>query len=100
MNVDKTGHPEFYRILQELGNMHEKKGSDYGTGEDPLANVRASTDWGVPAWIGTLIRANDKVIRLQSAAKGSKLRNEGIEDSLIDLASYAIIALVLYREKN
>jgi len=100
MNVDKIGHPEFYRILQELGDMHEKKGSDYGTGHDPLANVRASTDWGVPAWIGTLIRANDKVIRLQSAAKGSKLRNEGVEDSLIDLASYAIIALVLYREQN
>jgi hypothetical protein len=37
---------------------------------------------------------------LQSAAKGSKLVNEGVEDSLIDLASYAIIALALYREDN
>jgi len=97
---DRFGHPMFFQVLEELGAMHEKKGSDYGTDDDPLANVRASVDWGVPDWVGTLIRANDKVIRLQAAAKGSKLKNEGIEDSLLDLASYAIIALVLYRENN
>jgi hypothetical protein len=38
--------------------------------------------------------------RLQLAASGSTLTNEGIEDSLIDLAVYAIIALILYREKT
>lgn len=90
----------FFSILEELANVHEKKGSDYGSADDPLANVRASQEWGVASWIGTLIRANDKVIRLQHAAKGSTLKNEGIEDSLLDLASYAIIALVLYREEN
>lgn len=98
--MTRYGNPMFFEILEELGRMHEKKGRDYGTTHDPLANVRASHTWGVPAWIGTLIRANDKVIRLQNAAKGSTLLNEGIEDSLLDLASYSIIALILYREEN
>jgi hypothetical protein len=47
-----------------------------------------------------MIRATDKVRRLQAAALGSELRNEGIEDSLMDLATYSLIALVLYREAN
>ena len=98
--MSQYGNPMFFQILEELRALHTKKGQDYGTVSDPLANVRASVDWGVPGWVGTLIRANDKVIRLQSAAKGSKLVNEGVEDSLIDLASYAIIALALYREDN
>ena len=98
--MTQYGNPMFFQVLDELRELHSKKGKDYGTAEDPLANVRASADWCVPSWIGTLIRANDKVIRLQSAAKGSKLVNEGVEDSLIDLASYAIIALALYRETN
>ena len=98
--MNQYGNPMFFQILEELRALHTKKGQDYGTASDPLANVRASVDWGVPGWVGTLIRANDKVIRLQSAAKGSKLVNEGVEDSLIDLASYAIIALALYREDN
>ena len=80
--------------------MHDKKGRDYGIGIDTLGNVRSSEQWGIPAWIGTLVRANDKVVRLQNAAKGSALVNEGIEDSLMDLAAYAVIALVLYREAN
>lgn len=96
--VQRYGNPHFFEVLEELASMHEKKGKDYGTNQDPLANVRASVHWGVPDWVGTLIRANDKVIRLQNAAKGSTLANEGIEDSLLDLASYAVIALVLYRE--
>ena len=98
--MTRYGNPMFFQILEELSEMHQKKGKDYGTQHDPLANVRASITWGVPSWVGTMIRANDKVIRLQNAAKGSTLVNEGIEDSLLDLASYAIIALALYREEQ
>ncbi len=80
--------------------MHLRKAADYGTGEDPLANVRASAQWGIAPWVGALVRAQDKVTRLQAAAKGSTLVNEGIEDSLLDLASYALISLALFREPD
>ena len=55
---------KFKSYLDELAALHDAKSADYGVAEDPLANVRASADWGVPAWIGTMIRLSDKVKRL------------------------------------
>jgi hypothetical protein len=81
-----------------MAELHKKKAQDYGTDADVLANVRASADFGVPAWIGVMIRANDKMIRIKSMAKKGYLTNESVEDSLMDLAAYALLALVLYRE--
>ena len=93
-------HDGFTAILAEIKAMHDKKSQDYGRPADPYANVRASQDFGIPAWVGTLVRANDKMRRLQSAAQGSTMANESIEDSLLDLAVYVIIALDLYRKEN
>lgn len=87
-------------ILDELAALHAKKGQDYGRVRDPYANVRASEDFGVPGWVGALCRANDKMRRLQVAASGGTLANESAEDSMLDLAAYAIIALSLYRESK
>ena len=92
------GDPRFTSVLAELKEIHNKKSADYGTDADFLANVRASTDWGVPAWVGAMIRATDKVIRLQSMAIKGHLVNESARDACLDLASYAIIALILMEE--
>ena len=88
----------FSDILDEIKEMHDRKQQDYGSKSDPFANVRASEDFGIAGWIGCLTRANDKMRRLQAAARGQNLRNESVEDSLLDLAVYSIIGLVLYRE--
>ena len=88
----------FCEVLDEIKALHLKKMSDYGKPGDPFANVRVSSNWGMPAWVGAMVRANDKVARLQSLATTGKLFNEGAIDSFLDLASYAIIALVLYEE--
>jgi hypothetical protein len=90
----------FGGILDELAALHAKKGADYGRVADPYSNVRASEEWGLPGWVGALVRATDKLRRLQVAARGGTLANEGVEDSLLDLAAYAIIALALYRESK
>ena len=90
----------FHEILNELGALHDKKRADYGRDNDPLANVRAAEEWGVPAWVGAMIRLTDKVRRLQRYAQRGSLMNEGAEDSLRDIAVYAIIALILLEEKK
>lgn len=92
------GSEFFHEELEQLGLLHDKKQQDYGTNEDPFANVRASEEFGVPAWQGCLIRMNDKVSRLKTFCKKGTLSNEGVEDSLRDLAVYSLIALVLFRE--
>jgi uncharacterized protein YodC (DUF2158 family) len=87
-------------ILAELQAMHDKKNKDYGTNEDPLANVRAGEEFGIPAWAAAVLRANDKLVRIKSFLKKGNLANESVEDSILDSAVYYIIALILYREQN
>lgn len=97
--MSKEGPAEkFHRILNELADLHDKKQNDYGKDGDPLANVRAAEEWGVDSWVGAGIRMTDKIRRLQKAATGGTLKNESVEDSLRDIAVYAIIALILFEE--
>lgn len=96
----QNGDPRFHALLKEIGQLHDAKQQDYGRVLDPFANVRASEDFGIPGWKGCMIRANDKMRRIQKFAQSGTLRNEGVEDSLMDLAVYSLIALVLYREKT
>lgn len=91
--------PVFREIVEELILLHEKKGADYGSEEDPLGNLRAAEKFGIPAWVGTVLRANDKMARIQRFVNRRQLRNESVEDSLRDLAVYAILGLQLYREQ-
>ncbi len=87
-------------ILDELWDLHCKKTQDYGDDEDRYANLRASKEYGVPAWQGALIRENDKTKRLQSYCKNGFLANEGVEDNLLDKAAYSLITLILFREEQ
>lgn len=100
-----SGDARFHALLFEMGALHDKKQADYGReaavgrAPDPFANVRASSAWGIAPWVGALMRLNDKVVRLQSFARKGSLANESAEDSMLDIAVYALIALVLYREQ-
>ena len=90
----------FHQILNELGNLHDKKQADYGSAANPFANLKASEEFGIPAWLGAVIRLNDKIARLKSFAIKGEIKNESVEDSLRDIAVYAVIALVLYEEQG
>lgn len=96
----REGDPRFLALLDDIEALHAAKQADYGRDADPFANVRASEEWGVSPWVGALIRATDKVRRLQTFATKGTLRNEGVEDSLMDLAVYALISLILFREEQ
>lgn len=94
-------HPSsarFHQILEIAGRLHDQKQADYGRTDDPFANVRASEDFGVDGWVGAMVRANDKMRRLQAFIQNGRLENESVIDSLMDLAVYALIARVLYEE--
>jgi hypothetical protein len=95
------GHPEFFKIIEKMKEIHSNKSHDYaGTGGDPFANLKLSTKMGIPYWKGCLVRIGDKFSRLCSFARQGELqvRDESIEDTLIDMANYAVICLILYRE--
>lgn len=86
------------RYAQEL---HSKKSHDYGDREgDPLDNLHASRELGVPDWVGVLIRANDKWRRIKNYAKHRSLVNEDVTEDLVDMANYLILARVLLEEER
>lgn len=99
MNKHPTLH-KFHKLLAEMGQLHDRKQADYGTNKDPFNNVRASTNWGVQPWVGAMIRANDKINRLQAFAQKGELKNESARDSLMDIAVYSLIAIILMEEQN
>jgi len=95
-------HPDSQRlheILTELGELHDRKQADYGLNRDPFYNLRAAADFGVPPWIGVMIRLQDKVKRVQAYALKGILYNEGVHDSFKDIAVYAILAMILHEEE-
>lgn len=103
MNSPITIHPSsarFYELLDEARATHNIKQKDYGTLEDPFANVRSSADFGMPAWVGCMVRANDKMRRIQAFARNGELVNESLRDSLMDLAVYALIGIVLLEQEQ
>ena len=95
-----TGDPRFHELLKELGRLHDKKQEDYGTDNDAFANVRGVQELGIKPYVGALVRMSDKWKRIQKFARFGSLSNESFEDSLMDMAVYSLICLVLYREEQ
>jgi hypothetical protein len=75
-------------ICGELNKIYEAKNKDYG---DSFAKLRK--EYGNPA---ILIRLEDKLGRLKRLMLSGEqnVKVESIEDTLIDLANYAIMELV------
>ncbi len=93
--TDRYGDPRFYALLEELAAMHSAKSHDYAKGAEPLSNFHKSQAFGVEPWRGCLIRMSDKFSRLEQLSAGKVPQNESMRDSLIDLAAYALICVLL-----
>jgi hypothetical protein len=95
------GHPKFYDVLNELAVLHDRKNHDYAGENDPLRNLRQCEDMGIPSWKGVAVRMTDKMDRIKSFAKKEafEVNDEGLSDTLMDMAVYSILALILYEER-
>ncbi len=94
-----NGHPRFYELLNEAAVLHANKNSNYAKDNDPLSNLRASEEFGYPSHIGTLIRMTDKWSRIKELAKGKEdMVGESMKDSLMDLAIYSLLTIILLEE--
>ena len=99
--ANRKGHPRFYKLLEEMGDLHSRKNANYTAGQDHFANIRESEKFNIPAWKGTLVRMGDKWNRIISLAKGSPdMVGENIRDTLMDMAVYSLICIILLEEKD
>ena len=79
-----------------------KKRHDYGANEDIFANFRLSELSGIPAWQGSVVRMGDKYARISNFIKKGefKFKEEGIKDTLMDMAIYSLITMILFEEEE
>lgn len=97
----RPGSREFCNTLDEIKDLHLRKTLDYGIDDDALSNIRQSADVvNMPPWAGCILRISDKMHRLKAFFRRGRCEFDGVEDTLKDIASYAAIALVLYREET
>lgn len=96
-----NGYPRFYELLREIGELHDRKNSDYARKDDALSNFRECERFGVAAWKGCLVRLSDKwsrIVRLaEKADTGEVVQvDESLVDTLMDLANYSLLTIILY----
>lgn len=90
----------FDALLAQMKQVHDKKGQDYEAHNIPYENIKAAEQWSVEPWTYAMLRVSEKIRRLHSVAKGKTLQNEDIYDTFIDIANLALIAHILYEEKD
>jgi hypothetical protein len=90
VKMSKEIHRE---ILEEITKTYIEKNSDYGNSfEDSF------DDFGI---VSAVVRMFDKMNRIKSLTKPGverKVQSEKIEDTLLDLANYAIMTVVKLRK--
>lgn len=101
-NEKQHGHPMFYELLEQMAALHSCKNHDYSGTEEPLKNLKSSVRLGVDPVLAVLVRLQDKWSRLEEFAKKGVLevKDESIEDTLMDNAVYSLLAIVLRREQK
>lgn len=87
-------------ILNNMQAVYEAKDSDYSATGLPMGNLRKCEDAGIEAWRGCLVRIGDKMSRLENFLKEKEylVISEKAEDTVIDLANYAILMSCLIEE--
>lgn len=91
----------FDRIVVKAREIMFAKAHDYNVEEDVNANFKSYRMVGVSPVDGLLTRLVDKLCRLASISKkGSKVKDESVDDTIIDLINYAVILSHLLRDKD
>jgi len=87
-------------ILDNMQSVYEAKDNDYSATGLPMGNLRKCEDAGIDAWRGCLVRIGDKMSRLENFLKEKEylVISEKAEDTVIDLANYAILMACLIEE--
>lgn len=83
---------EFRKAAMEIADLHTKKNENYGNSFSKLFDELGETSGLVPLY--------NKLDRLTNLVRGSKNYFESKEDTLKDLASYALMMLVELRRKQ
>lgn len=103
------GHPDFYKIVDELKELHSEKNRQYATSDHPLANfdrtgqmikkfLKPNINPSLASCLCLVSKQIDGVYEIVGEAKENTV--DSLEDKLRDIAVYSIIAMIINREKT
>jgi hypothetical protein len=103
--MDQKTHLARYRQVTEfLNELTAKKGADYAGPDNPFQNftlIEIITSGRVSTSAGLLVRMTDKLQRFANLlAKPPAVTDESIDDTLLDLAGYSILAYLWRNAAN
>lgn len=83
---------EFMTVTYEMSKIYDNKNHDYGNSFDKSLDT-----FGI---VASVVRLGDKLNRLVSLTqKESKVQDESLKDTLLDLANYCVMTL-MWLQKN
>ena len=91
MKEFKTDVERFREFTQNLVDLYEKKNANYGNSFEKLFNELGP--------LAGIVPLHNKLDRITNLIKGGKNDFESLEDSLVDLANYAIMNVIELKKR-
>jgi len=94
-------NPEFDNLLKRMGKIFDAKNKDYSNG-NLYKNFFESERIKISPSKGVILRMLDKVSRICNLINKERfeVKDESIEDTLLDLANYSLIAILVLRKER
>lgn len=93
LNDKSESHSLFNSLLDQIKDTHKRKNHDYGN-----SFAKSMDEFGMSA---AAIRLSDKLNRFKSLIKDeAQVKDESIEDTLLDMAAYAIMTVEYIRSSK
>lgn len=103
--MNREEYLKYHRAsCENLHKITKAKGMDYsGAGDSPFDNFTVVERAGIASTeVGFLTRMMDKIVRVDTVIKTGQahVKEESLEDTLMDLANYAILLSAYLRSKG
>lgn len=96
------GSPRFYELLEVMAETHSRKNHDYAEQSDPLSNFKevAAVTGVSPFTVIQMFLATKQARVKQLTTKENMVVGESIKDSLLDMAVYSLLGILVLEEEE
>ena len=91
-NEENENVGEFRKVVTEMADLYEKKNANYGNSFSQLFGKLGPVSALVPLW--------NKLDRVTNLIQGGKNDFESVEDTLKDLACYAVMSYIEFKHHS
>lgn len=103
--LKRNGSPTFYKLLEEIADIHNMKSHDYASNDNPYGNYlfagMLSHLFNNSEDAGFIGRIGEKLYRLANLENGKKkVLNESIEDTERDIVAIIVLWIAMRRDRR